>query len=147
MATLYGLLDGAARNWWYHAELRRNGKADEARKLERKSIRDHARMWREARDNGGFLHLGRGGFTLHYSENARLQGYDCDHEKACAVIVGVTVIDTRAMPLNAAARTLRFPMATMGKPDPEPWHSMSYAPVAAVAAMYQAAGAAVLLPK
>ena len=94
---------------------------------------------------GGHLSLGRGGFTLHFG-NARLEGYDCETIKQAAIAAGLPVIDSRCMPFELVAKlAVRGPMiAVNAPPSPRPWHGLSYAPLAAVAAAYRKAGAEVL---
>ena len=94
---------------------------------------------------GGHLGIGRGGFTLHY-DNSRLSGYDCDFIKQAATAAGLPVIDSRTVPFDlAATRAVRGPMIAVNtEPSPRPWHGLSYAPLAAVAAAYRKAGADVI---
>jgi hypothetical protein len=99
--------------------------------------------------SGGHLSIGRGGFTLHY-ENARLEGYDCDTVKAAAIRAGLPVIDSRRVPFILVAKlAVKGPMIAVNTlPSPRPWHALSYAPLAAVAAAYRKAGADVFnIPK
>jgi hypothetical protein len=98
---------------------------------------------------GGHLSIGRGGFTLHY-ENARLEGYDCDTVKAAAIRAGLPVIDSRSVPFILVAKlAVKGPMIAVNTlPSPRPWHGLSYAPLAAVAAAYRKVGADVFnIPK
>ena len=94
--------------------------------------------------HGGHLSIGRGGFTLHY-ENSRLSGCDSDFIKQVAIAVGLPVIDSRMIPFDLAAKlAVNGPMIAVDQPvDPRPWHALSYAPLAAVAAAYRKAGAEV----
>lgn len=50
--TALNALRADARNWWWHAELRRQGRHDAAKVLERKSVRDDVRQLRYMMDNG-----------------------------------------------------------------------------------------------
>lgn len=145
MESLYGMLDRNARAWWYFRELRDVGKGDEARRLERKSIRGTVEMLREALANRGLLYCGRGGFTLEYSGNGRLSGYDCDHMIAVCIRVGIPVVDTRGMNIYTVLNTLRLPMAAFAPkaPDPAPYSSISYAPIEYVLTEYERRGASV----
>ncbi len=142
--TLYGLLDHEARRWWYHAELRAKGNATEARRRERRSILDHARMLRAARDNGGVLTLKQGGFTLYFEANARLQGYDCDHMAACARLARVPIIDMRTAPrANLVRETVSGPMISL---SPNDWGGtgwLAYVSPAEFARRWRDAGASV----
>lgn len=94
---------------------------------------------------GGHLSIGRGGFILHYRNGAMLSGYDCEAIKAQSIAVGLPVIDSRLVEFVAAAQlAVKGPLVAVGRePDPAPWHSLSYAPLSAVAAAYVAAGAEV----
>lgn len=136
MTTLYRLLNTEAKRWWYHAQLREHGATQEARKRERNSIKSTLKTIREAKKNDGFLTLGRGGFTLHYSTNARLEGYDCDHWLQVANVCKLPTIDSRSMPIGKVLEALRLPMASVGSPDnpdylPEAFQSKPYREIAA----------------
>lgn len=91
---------------------------------------------------GGHLHIGRGGFTLCCG-SSRLSGYDCDHIKTLCIVAGLPVIDSRTAPIDDVAKiSVSGPMIAVGtNPDPRPWHALSYAPLASVAAAYRRAGA------
>ncbi len=94
---------------------------------------------------GGHLSIGRGGFTLHYGNGARLSGYDIEPIKAECIAAGLPVIDSLAAPFDAVAElAIRGPMIAVGRdPDPEPWHSLSFASLQAIARNYAEAGAEV----
>ncbi|MEO5322850.1 hypothetical protein PV773_05950 [Mesorhizobium sp. CC13] len=97
------------------------------------------------RTPGGHLSIGRGGFTLHYGEGARLSDYELQTVKAECIAAGLPVIDSLAVPFDAALHlAVAGPMIAVGRdPDPAPWHALSFASVSAVAAAYAAAGAEV----
>ena len=95
--TLYGILDEQARAWWYHAKLRREGKATEARKRERDSIRGNVRSLRQAIEHGGHLEIGEAGWVLfidgilHYH-----RGYYARNAiPRCCPLLGIPVVDHR----------------------------------------------------
>jgi hypothetical protein len=94
---------------------------------------------------GGHLSIGHGGFILYYAGGARLSGYDCDPIKACCIDAGLPVIDTRMVAFEEVVRVaVRGPMVAVGEsPSPQPYHALSYAPLATVASAYRAAGAEV----
>jgi hypothetical protein len=94
---------------------------------------------------GGHLSIGRGGFTLHYRDGATLSGRACEAIKAQCIESGLPVIDSRGVDFDMALQlTLRGPLVAVGRePESAPWHSLSYAPLNAVAAAYAAAGAEV----
>ena len=93
----------------------------------------------------GHLSIGRGGFTLHYSNGAMLSGYGCEQIKAQSIAADLPVIDSRNVDLDIVLQlTLGGPLVAVGRdPEPAPWHGLSYAPLRAVAADYAAAGAEV----
>lgn len=97
------------------------------------------------RTEGGHLSIGRGGFTLYYAGGARLSGYDCEPIKACCIAAGLPVIDSRMVTFEEVVRlAVRGPMVAVGEsPSPQPYHALSYAPLAKVASAYRAAGAEV----
>jgi len=93
---------------------------------------------------GGHLHIGRGGFTLHFG-TSRLSGYDCDHVKSLCIAAGLPVIDSREAPIELVAKlAVSGPMIAVNRyPDPRPWHALAYAPLGPIAAAYRRAGAEV----
>lgn len=95
---------------------------------------------------GGHLSIGRYGTTLHYARGCALSGYDPDRLKAACLAAGLPVIDTRPVPIQHLAElALCAPLVAVGEPvDPQPWHALAKAPLAHVAALYRAAGAAAL---
>ena len=108
---------------------------------------DHAdRIARALRTEGGHLAIGQGGFTLWYDRGCRLSGGDETDILAACCAVGLPVIDSRPVPFEALTRlVLSGPMIAVGEPPgTPPYHGLSYAPLAVVAAAYRAAGAVVL---
>jgi hypothetical protein len=97
------------------------------------------------RTEGGHLSIGRGSFTLYYAGGARLSGYDCESIKACCIAAGLPVIDSRMVAFEEVVRlAVRGPMVAVGESaGPQPYHALSYAPLAVVASAYRAAGAEV----
>jgi hypothetical protein len=116
--TVARLLRADARQWWYHAQLRRQGNAAEARRREAESVRSSIAHIRLAHKNGGFLMIGRGGNTLHLgadglSSAIRVSGLS--HE-ACAALLaaGVRAIDTTTIPNDRIVEVgVRWPMLTV----------------------------------
>ena len=94
---------------------------------------------------GGHLAIGRGGFTLYFARGAYLSGHDCDAIKTACIAAGLPVIDSRALPFEVVCDlAVRGPMVAVGEPaSPSPWGAFAYAPLAAVADAYRAAGAEV----
>jgi hypothetical protein len=141
--SIYRILDESARSWWYHRDLRKAGNTREARKRERFSIRGHVRDLRRARDDGGYLSVGRGGWSLHYP-NGTLSHYGGLDEPIprCALALGIPVVDTTTIPDSKVYETITIPLAAIGRePDPAPWGSCSYAPLTEVARRKAALGA------
>lgn len=94
---------------------------------------------------GGHLSIGRGGFTLHFHDDAMLSGSGCEPIKAQSIKAGLPVIDSRNVDFDMTLQlTLSGPLVAVGRePEPAPWHGLSYAPLQAVALRYAAAGAEV----
>jgi hypothetical protein len=94
---------------------------------------------------GGHLSIGRGGFILHFGNDSRLSGYDCDRIKACCIEAGLPVIDSRMVDFDQVARlSVNGPMVAVGRDaDMPPWHALSFAPLGVVAKAWQEAGAEV----
>ena len=95
---------------------------------------------------GGHLFVGPGGYTLHYGQGSSQSGYDNPGMKARCVSAGVPVIDARAVPCGVAfGLASAGPMIAVGRPPGKPpYGPLDYAPLAAVADAYRAAGAEVL---
>lgn len=101
---------------------------------------------------GGHLSIGRGGATLHYAHSdygtratASMSGMVPDTIKPLAIAAGLPVIDSRTVAeTDIWEVAVRGPMVAVDRdPDPAPYHGLSYAPLAYVAAAYQRAGAEV----
>jgi hypothetical protein len=94
---------------------------------------------------GGHLAIGRGGFTLYFARGAYLSGYDCEAIKTACIAARLPVIDSRGLAFEVVCDlAVRGPMVAVGEPaNPPPWGAFSYAPLAAVAHAYCAAGAEV----
>ena len=116
------------------------------RKADDPTLRDYGDAIASAlRTDGGHLSIGRGGFTLYYARGARLSGYDCDEVKACCIAAGLPVIDSRMVAFEDVVRlAVGGPMAAVGEAASlPPYHALSYAPLAAIAETFAAAGAEV----
>ena len=94
---------------------------------------------------GGHLAIGRGGFTLYFARGEYLSGHDCETIKAACIAARLPVIDSRGLDFEVVCDlAVRGPMVAVGEPaSPPPWGAFSYAPLAAVADAYRAAGAEV----
>ena len=94
---------------------------------------------------GGHLFIGHGGFSLRFARGATHSGYACQEIKSACIAAGLPVIDARPVDYGALV-SLVFcgPMIAVGHdPDPQPWHSLSFAPLDVVAACYAHKGAEV----
>mgnify|MGYP001385164972 CR=1 FL=1 len=152
MPYLYRMLDAEARRWWWHAELRRQGKAEEARRMERQSIRTRLGWLRQA----WLVVVGRpGNVTLHLEPSERGWGHveGLEPQQTLDLVAryrpDVPIVDVRHCPDEAALIRLviRGPMLAMLKADPpQPdgtWHSFNYVPPEVYLALYEAIGARV----
>lgn len=145
MPSIYSILNTRARAWWYHRRLRGQGQAAEARRRERASIRERARDLKEAQRNGGFVTIGRGGWTLRIERNHTLQGYGdmTDAIPQCARRLGLPIVDSTTIPDELIARTIVLPMPQIGAPPRPEYGALDYAPLEVVARMYRDLGATV----
>jgi len=80
-----------ARDWWYHAKLRNEGKLKEARELENKSTRSDIDDIRKAY----YVLISRGGHTIYISNCKRVEGYKGINHPSIQFMIarGVAVID------------------------------------------------------
>jgi len=108
---LYKTLNREAKNWWWFKELRKQGKASEARQKERRSILDKVELIRTCKRYGGHLYLGNASWSLNiYShpiswssdstQTVNFNGYynldnECYLQDICEG-QGIVVIDTRS---------------------------------------------------
>ena len=146
--SIYKILDDSARSWWYHRQLREQGKHQEARRCERRAILDKVRVLRECLENSGYAMNSRHGWRIHYKEWANLShcypGLDQPMMRCCLKL-GIPVCDTTTVPESNVIDIIRLPMASPN-PDPEPesgYGSMSFAPVSYVFGLYQKLGATI----
>ena len=121
------VLRAEARSWWRHRELRRSGDLDEARRLERITIRRDLGYLRKALSNpNAYVSCGGGGTILHLglttvSLYAPVERFPL---VSLAIRLGTPLIDCRLVHDIIAFANL--PKVTMdGVSDPEPWTSSS----------------------
>ncbi|PZX14233.1 hypothetical protein LX81_03032 [Palleronia aestuarii] len=137
-------LRAETRAWWAHLALRQRGEIAEAAARERASVRSDLDVIRKTRANpGAYVSCGIGGTTIHYARGCTLSSYSpLEHVATAQVLVemGLPLIDTR--PVVNKHRIIGLPLVAVGHdPDPEPWRSMSYAPLCVYAARAAALGA------
>jgi hypothetical protein len=121
------LLRAEARSWWRHRELRRSGDLDEARRLERRTIRRDVAYLRAAlKKPNAYVSCGGGGTILHLglttvSLYAPVERFPL---AILAVRLGTPLIECR--PVRDIIAFANLPKVTMdGAIDPEPWTSSS----------------------
>ena len=121
------VLRAEARSWWRHRELRRSGDLDEARKLERQTIRRDVAYLRTALNNANaYVSCGGGGTILHLglttvSLYAPVERFPL---ASLAIRLETPLIDCR--PVRDIIAFANLPKVTMdGAVDPEPWTSSS----------------------
>jgi len=94
---------------------------------------------------GGHLSMEPGGARLYCACGAYVSGFECEGIKAACLAAGLPVIDGRRLPFGPLyALVVEAPRVAVGKPaGPQPWNSLSEAPLAHVASLYRTAGAEV----
>ncbi|WP_439150441.1 hypothetical protein [Sulfitobacter sp.] len=116
-----------AQSWWRYRELRRTGDLDEARRLERQTIRRDIGYLRATLNNpDAYVSCGGGGTILHLglttvSLYAPVERFPL---ASLAIRLGTPLIDCR--PVRDIIAFASLPKVTMdGAIDPEPWTSSS----------------------
>lgn len=121
------VLRAEARSWWRHRELRRSGELEEARRLERVTIRRDIGYLRAALNNpNAYVSCGRGGTILHLGLTtvSLFAHVECFPLASLAVRLGTPLIECHTVRDIIAFANL--PKVTMdGAVDPEPWTSSS----------------------
>lgn len=127
------VLRAEARSWWRHRELRRSGDLDEARRLERQSIRRDVAYLRAALNNANaYVSCGGGGAILHLGlkTGALYAPVERFSLASLAIRLGTPLIDCRSV--RDIIVFANLPKVTMnGAVDPEPWTSSSRIPLLA----------------
>jgi hypothetical protein len=121
------VLRADARSWWRHRELRKSGKLEEARRLERISIRRDLGYLHKALTNpNAYVSYARGGTILYLglttvSLYAPVERFPL---ASLAVRLGTPLIDCH--PVRDIIGFANLPRVTMdGQIDPKPWTSSS----------------------
>lgn len=121
------VLRAEARSWWRHRALRRTGDLDEARRLERLTIRRDIGYLHAALNNpNAYVSCGGGGTILHLGLTTVSLYAPVEHFPlaSLAVRLGTPLIDIRHMRDIVAFANL--PKVTLdGQVDPKPWTSSS----------------------
>ena len=121
------VLRAEARSWWRHRALRRTGDLDEARRLERLTIRRDLGYLSAALNNpNAYVNCGGGGTILHLglttvSLYAPVERFPL---ASLAVRLGTPLIDCR--PVSDIITLANLPRVTMdGQINSEPWTASS----------------------
>jgi len=146
--VIYKKLNHHAKTWWYHMELRENGKHIEARTKERFSIKSSLATIRRA----VLMTIGHGGWTVHYEDantrvsGCRLEGYG-EGEPYASILkgLGVPVVDMRQIPHEKLIDlVISGPSFITGvTPDAPPYNGFSHCPLDHYVGLYVDAGAQV----
>lgn len=141
---LSDLLLEKAKDWWYYKHLRDQGHIQEAMAKERRSILSTLRNLKDAKANGGFCTVGRGGWTLYPRPGVTVSncgGMESEYPQAC-LLMGIPLINSLTIPDSKIFKILSFPIPSL-RPNCPPWGSMSFAPIEVVAALYKSLGATI----
>lgn len=113
-----------AQNWWYHAQLRKQGNKQMALVRERQTICDNVKSIKKVLTcKDAYITIGNCGVTIHYSDEkseVRHSGYSLSHVTIAMPLIamGVTVIDLRDVSID---KIFAMPMvATNGKYETPP---------------------------
>lgn len=109
---LYAVIDRAARGWWYYRKLRDEGKAAQARVLERMTIRSITEVVRSTLARRGHILLTENWFAVCVSPGHVVTGSTPDVWLAIGRAAGIPVVDMRAkqgaLPARVAIRPLSY---------------------------------------
>lgn len=142
------LLREDSKAWWYHQRLRQSGNRAsllDAMERERRSVRSAVRNFRDCLNAGGYLSIGRGGWTLHVDGRTTVAHYGGmeTYMAQCCLRLGIPIIDSTVISDKDIYDVIKFPMVGIHAVDLEPYNSMSFAPLATVAKLYRDKGAKV----
>lgn len=142
--SIYSLLNKEAKNWWWFAELRKQGKHTEARVKERESIRRHITTIRQALLDGGYFNVGRGGWSVH-SYNTTLSGYGDVSAPIiqAAIRMGLKGIDSTTIPEDLIVKVIGLPLIGIRIVDKPPYCALDRASFEYVAGKYKELGATI----
>lgn len=148
--SIYRLLNQNAKNWWYHKDLRKSGDNQEARKRERRSIKDAVRTIR----NACLFTVHDQGFSLNCQEGktkSTLSGHSAGEVYSISLArcrPEVPRIDRRGVGFrHRSALAIAGPMFGTDQVDPPnedgTYGGFSYAPMRVFLALNEMAGAKV----
>ena len=125
--TLYKLLNASAKSWWHFVHLRKMGRADLARPLERKVILGDVELIHRMKDHpGSRVQLMVGRHVCCIPGVCVQTGYEPDLWRQVSQICGLTCIDTRQVDED-----IRFRVC-MNAPESLPEICKTWAKVGAV---------------
>ena len=124
-------LRAEAKAWWAHKNLRAAGQTETARARERDSVRSQIQTIRKTlASSNAYISCGRGGTCIH-AKNTTVSSYgNLKHFATARVLIalGVPYVDTN--PVENPYKLIGLPLVAVGRAtDPEPWTSISYAPL------------------
>jgi len=137
------LLYKKADSWWYHQQLKNEGKISEYKKLVNNSVKHDFDYIQDTINNNGFVTIGRGGYSIHKDDNITLSGYTNNINdltiQAC-ILSGIPVLNTLTIPEDKIIQVIKFPLMSINKDDfyDEP---MNYRPFKHVFSLYIKLGA------
>jgi hypothetical protein len=144
--SIFRLLRFKAKSWWYFKDLRSRGQDQEAREKEHRSLRSNIKSLREAIKNGGYLSIGRGGWTLHIDDGHTLHHYGGIEQPfplACKLL-NIPIIDSTSIPDDLISQVISFPCIAIRRDDEgRPLDPFSYARLKDIAGRYKKLGATI----
>lgn len=134
-----------SRDWWHHANLRRDGRIVDARKKENASVASKIEAIRLARQYNGILVISDFGTLFRYHPNVRSSGLH-KHYIEAVQMAGIVTIDLRDMPnKDAVGYALSTPILSLEvKEDEAGFHSLSYVTPSTYIAIARAWGAKII---
>jgi len=141
--NVFRAIRGEARNWWYFQKLRKQGDHAEAKKREIHETRLIIKSIRKIK----YIHIGRGGHTVWYSADHRLEGYKSDINNPYLqylIARGIAILDTTTVPDVNLVQLARISMIALPPVVPEnKFGALNYESLKYVASEYKKLGATI----
>jgi len=131
-----------ARDWWYHAKLRKEGEIQKARELENKSTRGDIDDIRKAY----YVLITHGGHTIYINDCKRIEGYKGINHPSIQFMItyGIPVIDITTVNLIGCKKLIRLPLVAVPPVLPDnKFGSFNYESLEYVASKYKEVGATI----
>ena len=92
----YKVLNRKAKNWWHYKKLRKMGRIEEARKLERGSILSQVNQLKKTKINGYYTicRIANGLKYFEKSSSCHAEVHKCKKYDALVISLGIPTIDT-----------------------------------------------------